>query len=193
MLSGSFNVLLRGLAALTLVGVLSACATNTSPEAAAQRTAAARLDDVVRGPVTVHFSDPSQYSSAYDFGRDGGNGQKAWLPTLAQHLADKVGAKLPPGQQVEVSITNVERAGRTEPWRAGPVGDVRIVRDIYPPRLDLQYTQRAADGQVLRSGPRQLRDNTFMANIDRYPGDPLRYEKQLVDDWVDKEFTTKGG
>jgi len=186
-----FDVFFRSLATLMLVGFLSACASN-NPEAAAQGAAAAQLDDVVRGPVTVHFTDPSQYTSANDFGRDGGSGQKSWLPTLGQHLAEKVGAKLPPGQQVEIAITNVERAGRNEPWRAGPAGDVRIVRDIFPPRVDLQFTQRTADGQVLRQGPRQLRDNMFMANIDRYPGDPLRYEKQLVDDWVDKEFATKG-
>jgi hypothetical protein len=186
-----FEVSFRSWATLAstavLVGMLSACASN-SPETDAQRVAAAQVADVVRGPVTVHFTDPSQYTSANDFGR----GQKSWLPTLGQHLAEKVGAKLPPGQQVNIAITNVERAGRNEPWRAGPGGDVRIVRDIFPPRLDLQFTQRTTDGQVLRQGPRQLRDNMFMANIDRYPGDPLRYEKQLVDDWVDKEFATKG-
>ncbi len=188
MFNVSFDGLSRSLAALMLAGVLSACATDTSPEATAQRTAATRIDDVVRGPVTVHFADPSQYNSAYDFGRDGGAAQKTWLPQLGQHIADKVGVKLTAGQQVEVSITNVERAGRNEPWRAGPAGDVRIVRDVYPPRVDLQFTLRAADGQVLSEGKRQLRDNTFMTNLDFYPGDPLRFEKQLVDDWVDKEF-----
>jgi len=65
---------------------------------------------------------------------------------------------------------------------------VRIVRDIYPPRIDLTFRLLAADGSTLTSGKRELRDLGFLSRTNMYSNDPLRYEKTLLDDWVRKEF-----
>ncbi len=82
----------------------------------------------------------------------------------------------------------MQRAGGFEPWRGPQAADVRIVRDIYPPRIDLRFKLLGADGKLLREGSRQLRDASFMMRPDLYPNDPLRYEKTLLDDWVRAEL-----
>ena len=82
----------------------------------------------------------------------------------------------------------MQRAGSFEPWRGPQAADVRIVRDIYPPRIDLRFKLLDADGKLLREGSRQLRDATFMMRPDLYPNDPLRYEKTLLDDWLRAEL-----
>jgi hypothetical protein len=105
---------------------------------------------------------------------------------LGQYLAEQAAPRLPAGQRLEVRITDVQRAGGFEPWRTRT--DVRIVRDIYPPRIDLEFKRLAADGSTLQSGTRKLRDNTFLMRPDMHPNDPLRFEKALIDDWLRKEL-----
>ncbi|TFL11268.1 DUF3016 domain-containing protein [Pusillimonas caeni] len=46
------------------------------------------------------------------------------------------------------------------PRRSG-LNDVRIVRDIYPPRLDLDYQLSDEHGATLREGSATLRDPSF--------------------------------
>lgn len=65
---------------------------------------------------------------------------------------------------------------------------MRVVRDIYPPRIDLEFMLRDADGTVLREGRRDLRDAAFLAHANRRSGDPLNFGKALLDVWVAREF-----
>jgi hypothetical protein len=83
-------------------------------------------------------------------------------------------------------------AGEYEPWRPRAYG-VRIVRDVYPPRIDLRFRLAAADGSLLKEGECKLRDPAFMATALLYfRDDPLRYEKALLDDWLERELSARG-
>lgn len=179
-------------------GVLGACA-NTPPPTALERPpgldapaprAAAPRGGVPAGIVSVTSTDPAQFSDARSGARDTDRVRQAWVDALSLHLADQAAPLLPEGQRLEVRITDVQRAGNFEPWRGPQAADLRVVRDVYPPRIDLDFKLLRADGSVLREGRRQLRDATFLMRPDRYPSDPLRHEKTLVDDWVRKEFAS---
>ena len=87
----------------------------------------------------------------------------------------------------QVSAAMAAMAGEFEPWRP-PLRDARIVKDIYPPRIDLSFRLAADDGKVIKEGARELRDPAFLAGASRYPDDPLRYEKALVDRWLEQEL-----
>lgn len=137
------------------------------------------------GPVAVSWTAPAEFTEI----RHSRNRFEAvrgdWVRDLARHVADRAARALRPGERLEVRITDIDRAGDYEPGR-GASDHVRVVRDIYPPRIDLAYTLRDASGQVVTSGERSLRDLGF---LQRQPGtvgsnDPLRHEKQLIDRWV---------
>lgn len=137
------------------------------------------------GPVAVSWTTPAEFTEI----RHSRNRFEAvrgdWVRDLARHVADRAARALRPGERLEVRITDIDRAGDYEPGR-GASDHVRVVRDIYPPRIDLAYTLRDASGQVVASGERSLRDLGF---LQRQPGtvgsnDPLRHEKQLIDRWV---------
>jgi hypothetical protein len=112
----------------------------------------------------------------------------AYLEQLRGHLVKRAAALLAAGERLNVSITEVDMAGEFEPWRP-PLGDARIVRDIYPPRIDLTFSLAADDGKLVKEGARKLRDPAFLAGAGRYPDDPLRYEKTLLDQWLEQELT----
>jgi hypothetical protein len=88
-----------------------------------------------------------------------------------------------------VVITDIDRAGDFEP-AMHRMGDVRVVRDLYPPGIALRFTLRDAAGQVLAEGERRLTDLGFMtASVGAaLRTDPLQHEKRLVDRWVRDEL-----
>lgn len=139
------------------------------------------------GSVSVTHRDPAQFSETRAHPRESASARQQWLDALSLHLAEQAALRLPPGQRLEVEILDVRRAGTVEP-RLGPAGgDVRIVRDTASPRIELQFRRLDEGGRLLQEGRRALRNPNFLLD----PGsgsDPLRHEKQLLDDWLRAEF-----
>ncbi|MGY0610700.1 DUF3016 domain-containing protein [Luteimonas sp. A501] len=144
------------------------------------------------GPVAVSWSDPAEFSELR-FSRNRFEARHGdWVRTIAKHLARRATAALAPGERLEVEITDIKRAGEFEP-AAGRSDHVRIVRDIYPPRIDLAYTRFDAAGKVVDSGERELTDLGFLqrAGGTVAMGDALRHEKRLVDDWIRRDLSSR--
>ena len=93
---------------------------------------------------------------------------------------------------LEVTFTNVQRAGTYEPWRGPRFDDVRVIKDIYPPRIDLTFTLTDASGTVIKEGTRELLDQSFLQRGRLNETDPLRFEKRMLDDWLRSEFPDAG-
>jgi len=147
-----------------------------------------KQEGVPPGIVSVTYADPQRMSDARQSPRESERARRAWLDALSLYLADRAAPLLAPDQRLDVRLTDIQRAGAFEPGRGGNAADVRIVRDIYPPRIDLDFTLRTDQGRVLRQGRRQLRDAMFMARGTPSAQDPLRYEKGLIDDWLTTEL-----
>jgi Protein of unknown function (DUF3016) len=127
--------------------------------------------------VSVNFIEPGRFTDLPFTEWD----RKEVLKELTEHFT-KLGARLPPGQNLRIDVKDVDLAGRMYPSRRGQ--DLRVIRDGAEwPRIDLHYAIES-NGQVVRSGDAQLRDMAFMQHIGRYSdGDSLRYEKQMIDEW----------
>ena len=141
------------------------------------------------GPVTVSWPDPAGFTEIR-YSRNRFEAVRGdWVRDIARHVARRSARVLAPGERLQVTITDIERAGEFEPGRGGS-DRVRIVRDLYPPRIDLSYELRDASGSVVASGERSLRDLGFLHRQGGTVtgGDPLRHEKRLVDDWVREDL-----
>lgn len=105
------------------------------------------------------------------------------LKAYMQKRAEKI---LAPGERLDIVVTDIDRAGNFEPWLGPDYSRVRIIRDVYPPRIDLRFKLIGADGKVIREGVRKLRNPGFMTTDIPGPGstDPLRFEKRLIDRWL---------
>ena len=170
------------LAAATAVTMLAACATTTPASSGPGQLEAA-------GPVAVSWSDPADFSEMTR-GQDRIETLRGtWVRDLAGYLRSSATERLQAGETLEVELLDVDRAGDYEPWH-GPRGDdIRITRDIYPPRINLRFRHLDAGGQVLAEGERRLSDGGFMSRtLSHRSTDPLRYEKQLLDDWLAREL-----
>ncbi len=145
----------------------------------------------VDGSVDVRWTDPAQFTDI----RYSGNRHEAergnWVNQLAEYMRERAEKRMPAGERLEVEITDIRRAGTYEPWRSPTMQDVRIMRDMYPPRMELRFQRLAADGSVIDEGERKLVDGAFLMRSQILSNtDPLRYEKTMIDRWVRDEFST---
>ena len=136
--------------------------------------------------VSVHYRNPQNFSEAKrSFGANRSDAD-AYLKPLKDYITQRAARILAPGQRLDIVVTDVQRAGDYEPWRGPRFNDIRIIKDIYPPRIDLDFTLYGADGNVLSEGSRKLRNAAFLNGISASDQDPLRYEKSLIDQWLRK-------
>ena len=127
--------------------------------------------------VTVNYIQPERFSDLPFAPWE----REQVLKDLTDHFA-RLGAKLPPGQNLRIDVKDIDLAGREQPSRG--LRDLRIIGNGADwPRMDLHYTIES-NGQVVRSGDAELRDMAFMDRIGRYTdGDSLSYERRMIDDW----------
>lgn len=156
---------------------------------------AAHAEPTTPTRVNVTWPEPATLSEVKEAHGRGWQRGEAWLVDLRKHLVRQADRVLPSGERLDVTFTDIKLAGSFEPWRGPQFDDVRIVKDIYPPRIDLRFTVTAADGHVVADGERTLRDPGFLTRSIANSSDPLRYEKRLLDDWVRREFDSgkRGG
>jgi Protein of unknown function (DUF3016) len=139
--------------------------------------------------VDVVFFEPKHFTDIADSYPDGTEaGREATLTELRRLLVRCAGRHVEAGQKLTITITDVNLAGEFESWRGGGWADVRIVKDIYPPSVELAFQLKDAEGNIIKSGKRSLRDMMFLMKLSINDRDPLRHEKALLEDWVDNEF-----
>lgn len=177
--------MITGLAACLLSLGLAGCASTPAASAGPGQLAA-------QGSVQVAWHDPGSFREV-TYGRDLIDTRRGtWIEQLASHLRTQAERRLTPGERLDVTLLDVDRAGEYEPWLGPRYDDVRMMRDIYPPRITLDFRRLDASGGVIDEGRRQLSDVAYLsrAGIDR-DNDPLRYEKRLLDDWLRREFKAR--
>jgi hypothetical protein len=110
------------------------------------------------------------------------------LKKLREHF-ERLGSKLPNGQDFKVEVLDVDLAGRLEPSRMSSSQELRVLRGGADwPMIQLRYSIEA-DGKTVKQGEARLTDLNYLRHMNRYPtGEPLRYEKAMLDDWFNKEI-----
>lgn len=171
----------------TLQATLAALLLSAGLPLAAADTQATDTD----GQVSVNWTDPEQFTEvrySHTFNRPK---PEVWLNELRKTLVRTGDRVLEPGQRLDVTITDIKLAGREEPWRGPAYSDVRIVKSVYPPRIDLRFRLTDADGNVIEDGTRELRDLAFLHRGTTHSSEPYRFEKRLLKDWMSREFGDK--
>jgi hypothetical protein len=148
-----------------------------------------RAADTKTSPrVEVTFVEPEKFTDIADGPRGSDFGREGNVEELKTYLVERANRYVPAGQKLLITVTDVDLAGEIEPWRSGSAHDVRIVKDIYRPRIELSYKLVDASGATIKEGKRSLTDMTFNMNINPNRSDPRVYEKRLLDDWLRSDF-----
>lgn len=149
---------------------------------------ALRAADEAKPRAEVVFSHPEKFTDVKDAYMGTEKGRDAYLGLLREHIVKEAARQIPEGQLLSVMVTDVDLAGDFEPGRNPEAQDIRRIKEIYPPRIDLYFKLTDASGKILKEGTRKLRDMNFMMNLSLNTTDPLRYENKLIDDWMRADF-----
>lgn len=137
----------------------------------------------------MNFFEPQSFKDVGDRYNDSERSRDYILGELRKHLQERAQSYISEGQKLLVTITDVDLAGEFEPWRGPAAGDVRIVKEIYPPRIKLSFRLTDAAGEVIKQGERELTNlNFLMTAAPTLISDPYRHDKALLDDWLRAEF-----
>lgn len=136
--------------------------------------------------VTVHYVQPDKFA---DMPFEPWEREDV-LKQLTEHFT-KLGQRLPSDQTLTIDVIDIDLAGRVIPnTRSGR--DLRIMKgEADWPHMRLRYSLQQG-GTVVASGDADISDMAYMMHLNRYSdGDPLRFEKQMLDDWFEKTFLGK--
>ena len=139
-------------------------------------------------PVQVTFTDLAKFTDLRVSIATTDRDRAGLADELKLHIERYAPPRLPHGTRLAVTITDVDMAGEYPPITGSMSRDLRVIKDVYPPRIDLDFRLMRADGSVEREGHRELRDAGFMWSTSQLNRDRLGYEKALLDGWLQREF-----
>jgi hypothetical protein len=166
------RTVLRSWILMTTILVIGAQAEASEPETPAR--------------ISVVFVKPEAFADAGYSKTE--RSSPAILLQLQRFIVDTGSQYLPESMRLEVKITDIDLAGDFELFRGPQFDHVRVNKSIYPPRIVLEF--RVVDGgdQTLKEGQRQLTDSDYQLRVDYPREDPLRYEKEILRDWLRGEL-----
>jgi hypothetical protein len=168
------------MAALALA--LASCATS-----AIDRVQAAS-DPVPR--VSVIFVMPETFTDAGYSKTE--RSSPAILLQLQRFIVETATRQLPEPLRLDIKIIDVDLAGDFELFRGPQFEHVRIIKDIYPPRIVLEFRVSDPVGRSINEGRHELADLNYLVRVTSRRDDPLRYEKELLQGWFDHDLPFLG-
>jgi hypothetical protein len=135
------------------------------------------------GTVKVHYQESDKFMDMPDWEKD----RATVLNEFSEHF-QRLAKQLPANQQLSITVTDIDLAGRVEPRRRS-MQDIRILRGQADwPTMQLQYVLEQ-DGKVIASGSSHLSNMVYLDGFNRYStSDTLRYEKPMLDSWFKDTF-----
>ncbi len=133
----------------------------------------------------ISFKKPESYRDIYAGEGHQKNFEKSVFEELENHF-QKLAAKLPDEQLLKITINDLDLAGDVH---LGGIERVRIVKDMYYPRVAMNFELVSGQQQTLMSGEVNLKDINFMTGRSlKYRHSILSYEKKMLDEWFSKTF-----
>lgn len=96
--------------------------------------------------------------------------------------------KLPDGYQLTVNISDIDLAGDIRPGASFSVSQIRIMREIYWPRMNFSYELKNPQQEVIAQAKEELRDMDYLHKV-RIPSGrtSFEYEEKMLNDWFKKQ------
>jgi len=141
--------------------------------------------------IKVDFRNPDAYTDCRDDFVPSQEEQVRIMGDLQRELRKHATLYLKEGERLEVVFNDIDLAGDIEPIRNGE--GKRVLRDITPPRLEIEFKIIGSDGTVKLEGKRSLKKVGYlsMMNLNRTE-ERYYHDKKLIREWVEKEITRRG-
>lgn len=140
------------------------------------------------GEALVEWKHPEKYTDI----RSGDQSVEGMRKSIAKSLGGEfsgLAAQLPPGYRLSVTVTDLDLAGEVDPIPMRTMNEIRVLKDIYFPRMVFDYRLEDPAGAVLleQSGV-VLDDMQYMSAIrTTRSGESFYAERKMIRDWFNKQ------
>lgn len=137
--------------------------------------------------VKVNWLNPEKFSDI----RPANGSRKAYqerVTTAFEKILGELAEKLPAGYSLEISVKDIDLAGDVNPMYRIDNTDIRVIKDIYFPRIKLDYVLFDQNKQPIRQeSDVKIKDMGFMTSS--HIGNRNRefaYEREMLKKWFNK-------
>lgn len=149
--------------------------------------AAGPVDESV-SRISVAFIEPEKFTDARRAELEPTS--SGILRELEKFLIETGARYVPEDMKLNIRVTNIDLAGDFELFRGPQADHVRITKGLYPPHVVLEFELvDAAAKEVAKAGKRDLTDIDYQSRSAYPKEDYLRYEKDILRDWLRAEFS----
>ena len=140
------------------------------------------------GEAEVEWKHPEKYTDI----RSGDQSAEGMRKSIAKSLGGEfsgLAAQLPPGYRLNVTVTDLDLAGEVDPIPMRTMNEIRVLKDIYFPRMIFDYRLKDPAGVVLleQSGV-VLDDMQYMSAMrTTRSGESFHSERKMIRDWFNKQ------
>ena len=137
-------------------------------------------------PVKLQWKNPEQFRDVKAANESQKRYQQRVFDTLERFLQKKTAVLLAGGQSLELTVHDLDLAGDVLPMVGPHHQDIRVIRDLYPPRVDIEFTLYDKQGKVLAQHRDKLKNLGFLTGMSTYrERQTLGYDKALLQEWID--------
>lgn len=135
------------------------------------------------GVAKVTWQEPDKYTDIRP-GNELGDSFKERLFKEFDTMFSTMAKKLPDGYQLEITVTDLDLAGDVNGMFNRLGRDIRVVKELYWPRMSLSYVLKNEKNEVLSSAKEDIKDMGFMSSpIVHSSGSGFDYEEKMLNDW----------
>ncbi len=143
------------------------------------------------GEAKVTWQEPEKYSDI----RPGNETRDAFQARVFKELETVVSdlaRQLPDGDQLEMTVTDLDLAGDVNGMYGDRLRDIRIIKELYWPRMSFSYVLKNSRNEVIVAGKDDIKDMNFMSRIGiPYGNTSFIYEETMLRDWFAKKQKEK--
>lgn len=136
--------------------------------------------------VSVAWQDAAKYTDVrVSTGDSQDNFQKRVFDILGACIKSEAAEAMGSDRTLEVRILDLDLAGHVRFDYARMGAGVRVMKEAYPPSIDIEYSVKDADGKLKCSGRDKLTDPMFLSpGVRPLKSENLYYEKRLIKKWM---------
>ncbi len=135
--------------------------------------------------VKVIWQEPDEYTDIREGFAYTRSGFQKHVFTMFEKFLIHRAAKLPEGQTLKMTVTDLDLAGETR----FNFDEIRIIKPHYIPRIKFNYLLLDKSGKELISGEEELKNMSMSTHYLTKPSEEqFKYEFHMLNDWFKKTF-----
>lgn len=134
--------------------------------------------------VTVSYENSENFTDFKDGLQGTDRGRENLEYQMRRAVVEEASHVLQPGQRLAITFTDIDLAGDYLP-SAPTTHDFRVIRAVYPPRMNFRWVLTDGSGATINQGEEKLTDLAFQNNVNPIGrNEELFYDRSLFRDWV---------